>query len=143
MGSNSAMIKLMQMATKQTTQVVIDGQSMTFDKDLVIKQTSDGGTVVMIDGIPAYANDVMIDITVNGDVESISLGSGHITCANVHNGIKTVSGDVTADNVYGSVTSTSGDIDCDDVAGNCSTVSGDINCDDIGGNASTVSGDIY
>jgi hypothetical protein len=144
--SNNSIIemnKLLKMTTDKPTNITIDGESMTVVNNLVIKQSSTGGTVVMVDGIPACTSDVMIDITINGDVNSIVLGSGSISCANVHNGVQTVSGDVGAENVYGSVTTTSGDINCDDIAGNASTVSGDINCDDIGGNASTISGDIY
>ncbi|AQW88621.1 hypothetical protein pEaSNUABM50_00094 [Erwinia phage pEa_SNUABM_50] len=140
MGSSDSLIKLMSMVANKT-QVTINDQAMSFS-EMTIKRTSDGGTVVMIDGVPAIGDDVVINIEVNGDVESIMLGSGTITCANVTNGIKTVSGDVFCENVHGNITSTSGDVQCDDVAGNVSTVSGDVDCDDIGGNASTISGDI-
>ena len=141
MGGNNELTRLMQMATKGVN-VTINNQDLGSFTEMVVKRTSDGGTVVMIDSIPAFS-DVEINIEVHGDVESLSLGSGTITCANVNNGIKTVSGDVICENVFGNITSTSGDIKCSDVAGNVSTVSGDVNCDDIGGNASTISGDIF
>ncbi|SOK58362.1 Phage protein [Yersinia phage fHe-Yen9-04] len=141
MGSSDSLIKLMSMVTNNA-KVTINNQTMSFS-EMIVKKTSDGGTVVMIDGVPAVGDDVIINIEVNGDVQSITLGSGTVKCANVTNGIKTVSGDIFCENVYGNITSTSGDVQCDDVAGNISTVSGDINCDDIGGNASTISGNIY
>ena len=141
MAGNDSLMRLMQMVAKNT-QVTVNGQATIFS-EMVVKKTSDGGTVVMIDGIPVVGDDVEINIEVNGDVESITLGSGTIRCANVTNGISTVSGDVFCENVQGNVTTTSGDIDCDDVAGNVNTISGDVNCDDINGNVSTISGDIY
>lgn len=141
MAGSDALLKMMRMVSNNTS-VTINNQTTNFS-EMVIKRTSDGGTVVMIDGIPAVGDDVNINIEVHGDVESISLGSGTITCNNVKNGIQTVSGDVVCDNVMGNVTTTSGDVDCDDIAGNVSTVSGDVDCNDIGGNASTISGDIY
>lgn len=141
MAGSDSLMRLMQMVSKNT-QVTVNGQTTIFS-EMVVKKTSDGGTVVMIDGIPVVGDDVEINIEVNGDVESITLGSGTIRCANVTNGISTVSGDVFCDNVQGNVTSTSGEINCDDVAGNVNTISGDVNCDDINGNVSTISGDIY
>lgn len=140
MAGNDALSKLMSMVAKNTS-VTINNQTMSFS-EMVIKQTSDGGTVVMIDGVPAIGDDVEINIEVNGDVESITLGSGSIRCINVTNGVKTVSGDVYTENVYGNVTTTSGDVKCNDVAGNISTVSGDVQLKNVGGNVSTISGDI-
>lgn len=141
MAGNEGLMRLMQMVTRQSTQIIVNGQNIT-GQDLVIKKTSDGGTVVMVDGIPAFANDVNINIEINGDVESIELGAGTITCANVTNGIKTISGDVRSENIYGNVSTTSGDVDCNDVAGNVTTVSGDVDAGVIAGNCSTISGDI-
>jgi hypothetical protein len=141
MPSNDALIRLMQMASKNT-QVTVNGQSTVFS-EMVVKKTSDGGTFITIDGLPVVGDDVEINIEVNGDVESITLGNGTITCANVTNGINTVSGDVNCENVFGNIGTTSGDITCDDVSGNVNTISGDVDCDDINGNVSTISGDIY
>lgn len=141
MAGNDSLMRLMQIVSKNT-QVTVNGQTTVFS-EMVVKKTSDGGTVLMIDGVPVVGDDVEINIEVNGDVESITLGSGTINCANVTNGINTVSGDVICNDVYGNVSTTSGDINCDDVSGNAVTVSGDIDCDDINGNASTISGDIY
>jgi len=141
MASNDSMIRLMQMVTKQNTQIIVNGKNIT-GQDLVIKKSSSGGTVVMVDGVPAFGDDVNINIEINGDVESIELGAGTITCANVTNGIKTISGDVACENVHGNISTTSGDVKCDDVAGNVTTVSGDVQSKIIGGNCSTISGDI-
>lgn len=141
MAGNESLMRLMQMVTRESTQIIINGQNIT-GQDLVIKKTSDGGTVVMVDGVPAFANDVQINIEINGDVDSIELGAGTITCANVHNGIKTISGDVACENVHGNITTTSGDVDSNDVAGNVTTVSGDVDAGVIAGNCSTISGDI-
>lgn len=140
MPGNDALSKLMSMVAKNTS-VTINNQTMSFS-EMVIKKTSDGGTVVMIDGVPAIGDDTEINIEVNGDVESITLGSGNIRCMNVTNGVKTVSGDVYTENIYGNITTTSGDVKCNDVAGNISTVSGDVQLKNVGGNVSTISGDI-
>lgn len=140
MPSNSELHKLLSMVAKNT-KVTINDETMTFN-EMVIKQTSDGGTVVMIDGLPVIGDDVEINIEVNGDVESITLGSGSIRCINVTNGIKTQSGDVYTENVHGNITTASGDVKCNDVAGNISTVSGDVQSKNIGGNVSTISGNI-
>lgn len=140
MAGNDALSKLMSMVAKNTS-VTINNQTMSFS-EMVIKKTSDGGTVVMIDGVPAIGDDVEINIEVNGDVESITLGSGSIRCMNVTSGVKTVSGDVYTENVYGNITTTSGDVKSNDVAGNISTVSGDVQAKNVGGNVSTISGDI-
>lgn len=139
-GGSDELMKMMKMVANNT-KVTINNQTMSFS-EMVIKQTSAGGTVVMIDGVPAVGDDVEINIEVNGDVESITLGSGSIRCINVTNGVKTVSGDVYTENVYGNVTTTSGDVKCNDVAGNISTVSGDVQLKNVGGNVSTISGDI-
>ena len=140
MAGSDALSKLLSMVAKNTS-VTINNQTMSFN-EMVIKQTTDGGTVVMIDGVPAIGDDININIEVHGDVDSIMLGSGTISCNNVKNGIKTVSGDVMCDNVYGHVSTASGDVKCEDVAGNVSTVSGDVNGNNIGGNVSTISGSI-
>lgn len=140
MSGNDALSKLMSMVATNT-KVTINNQTMSFN-EMVIKKTTDGGTVVMIDGVPAIADDVEINIEVNGDVESIVLGSGSIRCMNVTNGIKTVSGDVYCENVHGNITTTSGDVKNNDVAGSVSTVSGDVQVKNVGGNVSTISGDI-
>lgn len=141
MAGNDSLIRLMKIVSNNT-QVTVNDQTTIFN-EMIVKKTADGGTVVMIDGIPVVGDDIEINIEVNGDVESITLGSGTITCANVTNGISTVSGDVYCENVFGNITSTSGDINCDDVSGNVNTISGDVNCDDINGSVSTISGDIY
>ncbi len=82
---------------------------------------------VVVDGVEQEGNLVGdINITVNGDVETL----------------ENTSGDVKANNV-GSIHTVSGDIECGNVSGSVSTVSGDVECrGKIGGNVNTVSGDI-
>lgn len=140
MAGNDALTRLMSMVANNT-KVTINDQTMSFS-EMVIKKTSDGGTVVMVDGLPVVGDDIEINIEVNGDVESIVLGSGTVTCINVNNGVKTVSGDVMCEDVHGNISTTSGDVKCKDVAGNVSTVSGDVNGNTISGNVSTISGNI-
>lgn len=141
--ANSELIKLLKLVAKNdNTNIEINDKSFNF-KDLTIKQTSDGGTVVMIDGIPSYANDVEIQIKINGDVENITLGSGNIECTKVNGNVSSISGDINCSDIDGNVETTSGDISCLNVGGNVSSISGDIECSDISGNASTISGDIY
>lgn len=141
MASNSALTELMKMVASNVD-VTIGGNTSIVGRDVVIKQSSGGGTVVMVDGVPFHANDVHISIVVHGDVESIWLGSGDIHCENVTGSITTVSGDVNCEDVGGSVNTTSGDVDSGDVNGNINTVSGDVECFEVQGNVKTVSGDI-
>jgi hypothetical protein len=131
----------MKMVTNNA-EVSINGKNTIFS-EMLVKKTSDGATVVMIDGLPYIGEDLDINIEVHGDIESIILGSGSIKCNDITGGISTVSGDIFCNDVHGNITNTSGDINCEDVAGNVNTISGDVNCDDINGNVSTISGDIY
>lgn len=87
-----------------------------------------GGKVV-VDGVVQEGAPLVgpINVTVNGDVESL----------------RTVSGDITVNGSTGSIQSTSGDVQVGgDVSGNVQTVSGDVSCKKIEGDAHTVSGDI-
>ncbi|QVG64356.1 hypothetical protein Bestia_00123 [Acinetobacter phage Bestia] len=87
------------------------------------------GDQVIIDGVVQEGAPLVgpINVTVNGDVESL----------------RTVSGDITVNGSTGSIQSTSGDVEVKgDVVGNVQTVSGDVLCKKVEGDARTVSGDI-
>jgi len=101
---------------------------------------------ITVDGkrIDVDENDKVINISVQGDVESINVDA----CEKVEitgnaKTVKTTSGDVLCQDVQGNVTTTSGDIDCNDVAGSVNTVSGDVIANGINGPVKTVSGDIH
>lgn len=66
-----------------------------------------------------------INITINGDVESLENANGTVKANNV-----------------GKISTMSGDVECGDVSGNVSTMSGDIECDAVAGKVETMSGDI-
>lgn len=83
---------------------------------------------VRVDGevVADHATQPRIEVTLNGDVETL----------------ETAAGDVTVQGSAGSVTTKSGDVRCGAVAGYVTTTSGDVNCRSIAGPVSTVSGDI-
>ncbi len=93
------------------------GRRITITKDRVI-----------IDGLDCTPDAKIINIVVNGNVESINADS----CQTIH-----VSGKV------GEVAVQSGDVHCGDVSGSVKTMSGNIKCGHVTGNAKTMSGDIY
>lgn len=82
---------------------------------------------VVIDGVDATPDAKVVNIVVNGDIQSINADS----CQSIH-----VNGNV------GEVSSQSGDIQCGNVNGSVQTMSGDIKCGHVSGNAKTMSGDI-
>jgi hypothetical protein len=68
-----------------------------------------------------------INITVNGDIESIKADACQkITVSGSSGSIQTQSGDVECGNVNGSVTTMSGDVDCGDIGGSVQTMSGNV-----------------
>lgn len=83
---------------------------------------------IMVDGKNVTSDDKVINITVNGNIDSLKVD----TCnkleiiGNVTN-VNTVSGDI---NING------------DVSGSIQTVSGDVKCKNVGGSINTLSGDI-
>jgi hypothetical protein len=83
---------------------------------------------IKIDGINVAVNEKMINISVNGNVDQLSVDSCEslIVSGNVAD-VKTVSGDVNCQNVLGSVKTVSGDVSAKNINGNVNTVSGDIN----------------
>ena len=84
---------------------------------------------IMIDEKNVTSDDKVINITVNGNIDSLKVD----TCnkleliGNVTN-INTVSGDVDINgDVNGSIQTVSGDVKCKNVGGSINTLSGDIN----------------
>ena len=96
---------------------------------------------VIIDGKTTESNEKIINIIVEGNIETLKVDFCETIKANDVKTLITTSGDVTCNNVN-SVETTSGDIECNDVNGNVTSTSGDINCKSIKGNCRTVSGDI-
>lgn len=104
-----------------------------------------GSSRVQIDGKTFIGNNVVIDgnkviidgqvqdgeligdvnITVHGDVESLSLSSGTVK-ANKAGRIQTHSGDVECGDVNGSVSTMSGSVECGNISGSVSTMSGSV-----------------
>lgn len=84
---------------------------------------------IMIDEKNVTSDDKVINITVNGNIDSLKVD----TCnkleiiGNVTN-VNTVSGDVDINgDVSGSIQTVSGDVKCKNVSGSINTLSGDIN----------------
>ena len=110
----------MYITSKTVTSISINGNSYAG------KNISINGDKVIVDGVEQpLVLPKKINITVEGNVHSVTTTSGNIKAKDVV-----------------SVQTTSGDIECSNVAGSVSTVSGDVVCNDISGKASTVSGDI-
>lgn len=81
---------------------------------------------IYIDGNSVGATqETVINITVNGDIDSLENTCGEVNARNV-----------------GKIKTTSGDINCGDVNGNINTVSGDVRCRAVMGDVETISGDI-
>lgn len=83
---------------------------------------------IMIDEKNVTSDDKVINITVNGNIDSLKVD----TCNKLE-----IIGNVT------NVNTVSGDVDINgDVNGSIQTVSGDIKCKNVGGSINTLSGDI-
>ena len=98
--------------------VLIDGQDVTPDAK-VINITVDGN----IDSVSA---EYCQKIVVNGTANTVMTQSGDIECQDVTGNVKTMSGDVEAGNVGGDISTMSGDVKCGTVAGSVRTTTGDI-----------------
>ena len=85
------------------------------------------GNEVIVDGVVQEdtIEEKNIYVTVEGDVESLSVTSGSVITTSATN-----------------ISTTSGDINCGDVKGSISTISGDVNCESVTGGVNTISGDI-
>ncbi len=101
--------------------ITIDGKSFVGSNIQI------NGNKVIVDGVAQDGELVGdINITVNGDVESIENTSGTVSASNIGS-VKTVSGDVYCADVSGDVRTVSGDVRSGKIAGKVNTVSGDIN----------------
>jgi hypothetical protein len=98
--------------------IIIDGVDITPDAK-VINITVDGN-------LDSVSVDMCEKIIVNGTVVQVNTASGDVECQNVAENVNTVSGDVECGNVGGNVTTTSGDVKCENVTGSVKTLSGDI-----------------
>lgn len=84
------------------------------------------GNKVIVDGVEQEGELVGdINITVNGDVESIENTNGFVKALNVGK-VKTTNGDVTCDSVSGNVSTTNGEVRCKKITGDVDAVNGDI-----------------
>ena len=84
---------------------------------------------VMIDGVNNTPNDKVINITVTGDINELSVDACELVAivGNIGGSVKTVSGDISIDgNVTGDIKTVSGDVKSNDVGGKITTVSGDV-----------------
>ncbi len=116
--------------------VTIDGKTFS-GRNIQINNSK-----VIIDGVVQDGELVGdVNITVEGDVESIENSCGNVIARNVGD-IKTASGRVKCEVVGRSVVTVSGDVNCGNVEGSVKTASGDVECKDIKGSVNTVSGDI-
>lgn len=101
--------------------VVIDG------KTFVGSNIQINGNKVVIDGVTQDGELVGdINITVNGDVESIENTKGIVSAHNVGS-VKTTNGDVTCADVSGDVETTNGNVKASKILGKVRTVNGGIN----------------
>ena len=107
---------------KGSSAVTING--LTYEGNSI--QIKSDGTIVIDGQVGGEVKQYIIEVTVIGDVNTLSTLSGDIS----------VTGDVV------DVTTTSGDVDCKEVKGDVETVSGDVKCTKVHGKISTVSGDI-
>jgi hypothetical protein len=98
--------------------VLIDGKDVTPDAK-IINITVDGD----IDSVSA---EYCQKIIVNGNAKTVTSQSGDIECKDVTGSVKTMSGDVEAGNVGGDISTMSGDVKCGTVAGSVRTTTGDI-----------------
>jgi len=105
------------------TNIVINGDNFNCSGN---SQVSIVNGVVTINGDvqgEVYTGD--IEVTVQGDVESVSAGSGSVSAERIGS-VSTGSGDVSALRVERDVRTGSGDVECGSIQGNVKTGSGDV-----------------
>ena len=101
----------------------IDGE--TYEAKRVKITNSTVGNVVVDGDCYTQTLSPNFEVIVNGDVDSVSTGSGDVRCRKVK-----------------SVNTMSGDVECTDVSGNVETMSGTVECGDVSGDVETMSGNI-
>ena len=100
------------------------------------------GNKVIVDGAPQDGELIgNVSVFVNGDIETLSLGSGIIDAANIGS-IDSGSGNINCKDVSGNIETGTGDIVCEAVGGSVTTSTGDVKCHSIAGNVKTSTGDI-
>ncbi len=98
---------------------------------------------VIIDGKDETPEGKHITISVEGDIQQLSVDTCHQVTVNGSCGsARSTSGDIKCGEVKGDVGTTSGDIKCGHVGGSVRANSGDIECGVVLGSVSTNSGDI-
>jgi len=120
------------------SQITING-STYYGNNIVIKNNK-----IIVDGANVTPDSKEINITVNGDVNNLEVdscnkisitgnvnkfsgGSGDVECHDIINGVTTGSGDIKCNNINGDVRTGSGDVECDStITGSVKTSSGDI-----------------
>lgn len=114
-----------------------DGASISIINDKVY---CNGKVVIDTNDI----KDKVINITIKGNVDKATTGSGSLEIKGDVGSVQSSSGNISIDgNVSGDVNTSSGDVKCGDVlSGNVKTMSGDVTCGEIHGNVNTMSGDI-
>lgn len=81
-------------------------------------------------------------ITVTGNVGTLDLNAGDVTCRDVHGDVSCNMGDVSCDNVGGSVSTEQGDVTSGAVGGDVHTSMGDVTCTTVAGSIHTSMGDV-
>lgn len=101
------------------------------------------GSKVIINGKDVTPDTKIVNITVEGNVEDISVDYCEKIVINGNvKSLTTTSGDVECKDITGGIRLTSGDVECGNVNGDIQTVSGDVKCENVSGNVKTMSGDI-
>lgn len=101
------------------------------------------GNKVMIDGKDVTPDSKVINITVDGNINSVSAQyCQKIVVNGTANTVSSQSGDIECKDVTGSVETMSGDIDAGNVGGDITTMSGDVKCGTVAGSVRTTTGDI-
>jgi len=107
--------------TMKNGRCTIDGKTFTGSNIQI------SGNKVIVDGVTQDGELVGdINITVDGNVDSIQNTNGIVKALNV-NSVKTTNGDVTCSDVFGDVSTTNGDVSASKILGKVTTVNGDIN----------------
>ncbi len=98
--------------------VIIDG----------IDSTPDGKSVtISVEGdIKELRVDTALNVNVNGNVNTATVGSAELTCKDITGGASTGSGDIKCETINGNVKTGSGDVEARTITGSVSTGSGDI-----------------
>lgn len=101
--------------------VAIDGRIFTGRSVSIV------GNKVVVDGVEQGGELVgPVNVIVNGNAESVEIGSGTVEVSGSAGLVKTMSGDVKCGAVTGDVGTMSGDVTCGPISGSVKTMSGDV-----------------